>query len=363
VCSEMCFRDLFTVGRVASGRNTLPILSIVLMKTANNRLSIAATNLDIAITHQIGSKVTQEGAITVPARLMGEFVSSLPSGVIDLEVREHKLHINAGEYTSIINGVTAEEFPVMPAIGKGQNWTIGASELKKALQQVIFAASGDEARPVLTGVYLHSADGKRFMAATDSYRLAEKSLGKQTNDVSLLLPATALQDLLRIVSDSPAGGGDEVEVMHDEQQVRFQVGDVELVTRLIEGNYPDYRKLIPQKFATTALLKRAELMNITKVSSLFARESAGSVTIEVSDEKQSVSIRAIASQLGENTASAKGTITGSGDITLNSRYLLEALHALSGEEVTLSFNGKLEPCVLKDTSDPDYLHLIMPLKS
>ncbi len=359
VTQENLNKALSSVSRVANSRNTLPILANVLIKTIKNRLSIAATNLDIAITHQIGSKVSQEGAITVPARLTQEFINSLPGGVINLEVKDNKLLIQADAYQSTINGVAADEFPVMPAITGGESWKISSLILKKALQQVIFAASTDEARPVLTGVYLHNIDGKHFIAATDSYRLAEKNLGKIKNNSALLLPASSMQELLRILNDAE----EDVEVVHDDQQVRFQVGDVELITRLVEGNYPDYRKLIPTSFATTATLNRAELMNITKVSSLFARESAGSVTLQADGTEQSVSIRAIASQLGENTASAKAEIKGGGDITLNSRYLLEGLHAINGETVSLCFNGKLEPCVLKGTGETDYLHLIMPLKS
>lgn len=359
VTQENFNKALQTVGRVASSRNTLPILANVLLKTVDNRLSIAATNLDIAITHYIGSKVKEEGSVTIPARLTQEFIGSLPSGVIDLKLEDNKLHINAEQYQSIINGASAEEFPVMPAITDGQSWSIEAPVLKKGLQQVITAASNDEARPILTGVYLHSHEGVLYMAATDSYRLAEKALTKTEQAPTLLIPASAMQDLLRIVSDSE----DTVTVVHDEQQILFKVSDVELVARLIEGKYPDYRKLIPRSFNTIATLKRAELLNITKVSSLFARESAGSITIHVDEGAGKVSIRSIASQLGENTASASAAVEGGGDITLNSRYLLDALHCLSGETATIGFNGKLEPCVLRDPDSDDYTHLIMPLKS
>lgn len=359
VTQENLSKALQTVGRVANTRNTLPILANVLLKTVDNRLSIAATNLDIAITHYIGSKVSKEGSITIPARLTQEFVASLPNGIIDLELDEHKLHISTKQYQSIINGVPAEEFPVMPAITPSQTWSIAGPLLKKALQQVVLAASNDEARPILTGVYVHTQEEGLSIAATDSYRLAEKILVKIKETIDLLIPASAMQDLLRILTDFE----DEVMVVSDDQQVLFRVGDVEIVTRLIEGKYPDYKKLLPQKFDTTATLKRAELMNITKVSSLFARESAGSITIHVDNKEQQVSIRSIASQLGENTASASGTIVGEGDITLNSRYLLDALHVLSGEEVVLGFNGKLEPCVLRDPNSTEYVHLIMPLKS
>lgn len=359
VTQENLSKALGSVARVASSRGTLPILSNVLLKTVDGRLSIAATNLDIAITHYIGSKVSKDGSITVPARLMQDFVSSLPSGVIELKLDDQKLHINAEKYNSIINGVSADDFPVMPAIADGKTWKVPGKQLKQALQQVVVAASGDEARPVLTGVYWHTHEGKLYMVATDSYRLAEKSLVSVNQEVDLLIPATALQDLLRVLGDFE----DDVVVTHDDQQVLFTVGDVELVTRLIEGKYPDYKKLIPRSFTSSAVLKKAELTNITKVSSLFARESAGSVTINLDADEQLVSIRSIASQIGENTASATATITNEGDITLNSRYILDALHAFSGEDVQIAFNGKLEPCVMSDPKVSDYIHIVMPLKS
>lgn len=359
VTQENLNKALGNVARVANTRGTLPILSNVLLKTVDGRLSIAATNLDIAITHYIGSKVIEEGAITVPARLMQDFVSSLPNGVIDLLLSDNKLHISEEKYQSVINGVSAEDYPVMPAIEDGINWKVPGKLLKTALQQVVIAASSDEARPVLTGVYWNTVDNNLYLAATDSYRLAEKVLMKTVHEISLLIPASALQDLLRIINDFE----EEVVIFHDDQQVLFKVGDVELVTRLIEGNYPDYKKLIPKSFSSSAVLKKSDLLNITKVSSLFARESAGSVTINFDEKNQLVTIRSIASQIGENTAAATAQVTGGGTITLNSRYIMDALHAINGEEVIFSFNGKLEPTILKDAHSDDYTHVIMPLKS
>jgi DNA polymerase-3 subunit beta len=359
VTQENMSKALATVARVANARGTLPILANVLIKTTNNRLSIAATNLDIAITQYTGAKVSEEGSITIPARLMQDFISSLPSGVITLALEDNKLHITTDQYKSIINGVSAEDFPVMPAIDDGKQFTIGGPDLKRVLQQTVFAASNDEARPVLTGIYFHADNDILHVAATDSYRLAAKELTTTTEAVDLLVPVTAMQDVLRIVNDH----SDVVTITHNDQQVLFKIGDVELVARLIEGKYPEYRKLLPHDFAYTAQIKRADLTNITKVSSLFARESAGSVKVAIDEEAKSLSIRSIASQVGENTASAEGVIQGSGEITINSRYLLDALHAFSGDEVLFCFNGKLEPVVLKDPADPSYTHLIMPLKS
>ena len=357
VTQENLARALGTVSRVASTRSTLPILANVLLKTVDNRLNVSATNLDIAISHFVGSKIEKSGAITVPAKLMQDFVNSLPDSVLDLTLEDNKLHITTDQYNSTINGIPADDFPIMPAISGGVDWKIPAANVKKALSQVVFAASADDARPVLTGVYFHNVGGEIYIVATDSYRLAENSLAKNKAAVDFLVPSSAVNDLLRIIGDE---SGDLV-VTHDDQQVSFKVGDINLVARLIEGNYPDYRKLIPTKFETVVKLKKADLANITKVSSLFARESAGSITIKA--ENKSVSITAVASQLGENTASADAEISGGGEVTLNSRYLIEALNAFPTEQIEFCFNGKLEPCILRSPEEAKYTHLVMPLRS
>ncbi|HUA13582.1 MAG TPA: DNA polymerase III subunit beta [Candidatus Sulfotelmatobacter sp.] len=359
VTQENLNKALNSVAKVASSRGTLPILANVLVKTSKNRLSISATNLDIAITHYIGAKVSEEGSITVPARLMQDFVSSLPEGIIELSLEETKLHVSTDQYKSVVNGIIADDFPVMPALKDGKEWTVDGKAFKKALQQIVFAASSDETRPVLTGVLLSAKDGQLYLAATDSYRLAEKKVGPIKSEFELLIPSSSMQDLLRVLGDDVT----TIKARFDEQQVLFTLGDIELVTRQIDGKYPDYQKLIPEKFENSAVVKKADLTNVTKVSSLFARESAGSVTIELSEEKKELSIRSVASQLGENTSTAKGKIKGSASITLNSRYLLDALGVIGGDEIEFGFNGRLEPTMLSETKDKSYRHVIMPLKS
>lgn len=356
---ENLAKALNTVARVANSRNTLPILSNVLIKTVDNRLSVSATNLDIAITHTIGGKIEKKGSITVPARLMQDFVSNLPEGILNLSLQDHRLSITTDKYSSTINGTPADDFPVMPAITGGGKWKMPAKQFKKILSQVVLAASSDDSRPVLTGVYFYSRAGEITAVATDSYRLAENSLGKSKQPVNFLVPATAVNDVLRIVTDTDK----EVVITHDDQQVSFEIGDVSLVARLIEGNYPDYRKLIPTKFNTIAKLSRSDFLNIAKVSSLFARESAGSITIKADKLEKQVSINAIASQIGENTAAATAEVSGDGEVTLNSRYLIEALNVFSGGQVEFCFNGKLEPCILRSPDEKGYLHLVMPLRS
>lgn len=358
VTQENFNRALSSVARVADTHGTLPILANVLIKAEKNRLSVAATNLNIGITHFVGAKIESSGLITVPANLLASLVASLPQGVIQLEVEDKKLKITTDQYNSTINGISAEDFPVMPAIEAGETVSIKAGELKKALQQVVFTASSTDSRPVLSGVYFNGQDNKLFIVATDSSRLAEKTIITKLPKIELLAPASAMNDLLRIIDDESK----EVKIIKDEQQALFSFDDVELITRLIDSSYPNYKPLIPTKATIKASLKRDDLLNIVKVSSLFARETAGSITIELDEKEQKVKIKSLASQLGENNAIAAAKVVGGGSITLNSKFLIEALNAFTGDNIDFSFNSKLEPVLLKDPKNTDYVHVIMPLK-
>lgn len=360
VTQENLAKAISAVARVAvSARNPLPILNNILLRTEHNRLMVSATNLEIAITEYIGAKVTKEGSVTLPAKLLQEFVSSLPSGTITIDSTDHKCTIESGTYHSVINGIVADEFPVVPKITNGTSLSLDATQLKKALQQVIIAASSDDTRPVLTGVYLHTFEKQLVAVATDSYRLAEKIICPCDQEIALLIPSNALNDLLRLIDDEAA----TVTLTTDSQQVVFTVGESELVSRLIDGSYPDYRKLLPKVFANSATLTKDDLVTVTKVSSLFARESAGSITLAVDEVKKQLTVSSVASQLGENRSSIEGTVEGSGELTINSRYLLDALNVMPVKQVTFSFNGKIEACILKSDQLTDYTHLIMPLKS
>ncbi len=352
-------KALNVVARVASGRSTLPILSNILLKTTANRLQLSATNLDIAITEFVGAKVIKEGSLTVPARLMQDFISNLPSGTVSLTQKDNRLHINTDNYSSTLNGISAEDFPVMPLIKQGKQWEISTTVLRKALHQVVGAASGDDSRPVLTGVCFSSHDKKLYLAATDSYRLAEKTVSDVDDEINMLIPVSAAQELLRVLED----GEEKVKISSDGQQVRFQTIKTELIARMIEGEYPDYQKLIPKKFLYTATADRAELINITKVSSLFARESAGSIILKTDKEAGKITVASVASQVGENSSSTKATVNADGELTLNSRYLLEGLQAIEGEQVEVNFSEKLDPLLLRNPKNKDYLHIVMPLKS
>jgi len=360
VTQENLNKALGVVARVAGTKTSLPILNNILLRTDNNRLLLAATNLEVAITEHIGAKVSSEGAITVPSRLMSEFIANLPKGNVDLKLDGSKLHISSGHYTSTINGLPADDFPALPDIKEATTLEIPAQLLKRAITQTVLTASRDDTRPVLTGVLCHSYEGSLYFAATDGYRLAERKLLPISDEVSALVPASTLSDVIRVLPEEC----ETVTLLVDETQVRFRMDDIEITSRLIEGNFPDYRQLIPVQTEIVAETEKDELTRITKIASLFARESGGSVTIQTDASKKTISIHSVASQLGENTSETEAEVNRDGVVTLNSKYMIEALGCFDSPRISFGFSGKLAACVLKsqDTSS-DYKHIIMPLKS
>lgn len=362
VLQENFARALSAVGRVASSRTQLPILNNILLRTDGTRLLVAAMNMEIASTQFVGAKITTPGAITVPARLISDFVASLPRDTIELHVKGTQLHITSGKYSSVINGMSADDFPELPVIedDAAVRYAIAVNDFKQAVAQTIVTTSNDATRPVLTGVYWHSHEGSLYLAGTDGYRLAERRLVETTSEVAAIVPTTSLQEALRTISEDIS----EIEVLFDESQVRFRFDEAEVTSQLISGNFPPYRQLIPEKTETTVVLPRDEFVRITKIAGLFARDSGGSVTIRADEETKLLSLHSVASELGENTSEADASITGGGTVTLNSRYLSEALGVLDGQTVSFSFSGKLAPTVLAaDGRDVNYKHIIMPLKS
>jgi DNA polymerase III subunit beta len=362
---ENLARALGSVGRVVSSRTSLPVLSNVLLVTDGNRLRLSATNLEIGINYWIGSKVEEQGSLTVPARLFAEFVSSLPHGNIELSATEAVLTVKSPHYESKINGIVADEFPLIPTLTSEPALTLDAGVLREALAQVVVAASADEARPVLAGVYLYTEDKTLYIVATDSYRLAEKKLELEAappTPIAAIVPAKTMTELVRLLGESEG----EAEVYLDEGQVMFKVGDVELVSRLIEGSFPNYRQIIPNKMTSSFDIETAEFARITKVASLFARESAGSIKLEIRAEGE-VKIVTSDSEVGGNTSSAECDVSGDdGEISLNARYLTDALSVMKTPDVRFAISGKLSACVLSpvgDNTKDDYLHIVMPLRT
>lgn len=354
-------KALALLSRVASSRTPLPILSNILLKTSEGKLELAATNLEVALTHQANGKIDEAGSVTVPARLLHDFVAQLPKDLtIDLVFEEAKLYIKAGSYSSHIQGSSADDFPALPVISTGETLQIDGAILKSVLERTMLAASGDETRPVLGGVYFQTIEGNLFVAATDGYRLAEAELCEAQGDIAAIVPVAALQDALRIVQDNP---GELVSVQFGEGQFGLAVGDSQLVSRLIEGQYPEYRQLIPESSDINFSVSRSELLTAAKLAGLFARESGGSITLKASETDSEVTVQSVASQVGDNSSAIKGSVAGSGEVVVNVRYLTDALNSFESDTINFRFSGAISPCVLTADSQPGYQHIVMPLKS
>jgi DNA polymerase-3 subunit beta len=359
VTQENLARALNTVGRVASSRTSLPILNNILLRTENNQLILAATNLEIAITEAIHAKIERDGAITIPARLMTEFVANLPKTNIAIEVDGTKVQVSAGNYQSTINAVIADEFPALPTIEASKRLSIPSETLKKAVAGTAPVSSNDTTRPILTGVYFHGFEGDLYMTATDGYRLAEAKVMPIKDELSAIIPSSTLADVVRVISDETPS----VDIKLNDDQISFEIGQTTVTSRLIDGNFIDYRGLIPKKSETTALLDKAEFLRVTKIAELFARESAGSVIVKADAAASALTLHSVASQLGENNSEAEAKVSGGGSITLNSRYLLDGLNAIDADKINFQFSGKLAPTMLTAADVADYKHIIMPVKS
>lgn len=353
-------KALGLLSRVASSRTPLPILSNILLKASKNTLELAATNLEVALTHKASGKIDDEGSVTIPARLLHDFVAQLPKDLtVDLVFEEAKLYISAGSYSSHIQGMAADDFPALPKIKKGASVKIDRAKLKASLERTMPAASNDETRPVLGGTYFHTNGGKLFIAATDGYRLAEAEVADVKDEIKAIIPSPALHDVLRIIQDS---GDSELTLQFDEGQFGLNSEGTQLVSRLIDGQYPQYQQLIPETSEITFEVSRAELLTAAKLAGLFARESGGSITIKASEAQSEVTIKSVASQVGDNSSAIKGSVTGSGEVVVNVRYLTDALNAFETESINFRFSGSISPCVLTSKDQPGYQHIVMPLK-
>ena len=354
-------KALGLLSRVASSRTPLPILSNILFKASEKKLELAATNLEVAITCTAKGKIDETGSVTVPARLLHDFVAQLPKDLtITIVFEGTKLFISAGSYSSHIQGTSADDFPALPTISKGNALTLNTETLKAALDKTMLAASSDETRPILGGIYFHSAKGKLFVAATDGYRLAEAEVAEIKEEISAVVPSSALQDVLRIIQESDES---DIKLQFDEGQFGVVSETVQLVSRLIDGQYPAYRQLIPETSDIELKINRADFLTGAKLAGLFARESGGSINLKASEDDQTATISSIASQVGDNSSAIKGEVSGSGEVVVNVKYLTDALNCFDGEIINFRFSGSISPCVLSSESQPGYQHIVMPLKS
>ena len=360
VSQEKFSKALNNVSRVAVGKVTLPILNNVLIRVHNKKVSLTTTNLDMAVVDFLPVSSSEDGVITVPAKLLAEFISNLPKGEnIELTTKDNKVTITAGKYSSTINGSAADDFPELPEINEKQAviYKMSIEDFKTSISQVTIASSNDLTRPALTGVYFNTNDGSLAIAATDGYRLAEKKIiSKVESEVKAIVPTTSLQEVLRAISDDM----DEVEISFNEDLVRFRLGEIEIISKLIDASFPDYTKLIPKDNNIKVTLDRDELVRVTKLAALFAKNVGGSIICETKTP-DTFSVKSIASEFGENASTLEVTTKKNGKVNLNSRFLLDALNAIEEKEIEFEFSDRVAPILLKNKKSDNYTHIIMPL--
>lgn len=362
VTQEKLSRALNNVSRIAVGKVTLPILNNVLIRVDNKKVSLITTNLDMAVIDFLPVSSSENGVVTVPAKLLAEFVSNLPKGeTIEISSKDTKLTISSSKYSSVVNGATADDFPELPEINEKEAvvYKINIDEFKNSINQVIIAASNDLTRPALTGVYFNTNNNTLAIAATDGYRLAEKILiNKVESEVQAIVPASSLQEVLRSISDDI----EEIEISFNNDLVRFRIGEIEIISKLIDASFPDYQKLIPKNNDIKVILNREELVRVTKLAALFARSVGGSIICEAK-KSDGFSVKSIANEFGENDSIIETKIEKEGKVNLNSRFLLDALNTLEEKELEFNFSSSLSPILLKNKKNSNYTHIIMPLNS
>ena len=371
---ENLSRGLAVVGRAVANRATLPVTQNVLLSVDQSMLKLSATNLEIAMTTWVGAMIEEESSITVPARLLTEFVNSLPNDRIELEMDQSSglLHISCGNSDAHINTTDASEFPPIPTVDDGITAEIDPVILKSAIGRVAFAAATEESRPVLTGVELKLNENKFTMAAADGFRLAVFHgvlLQPVPEEMSVIIPARTMNELNRLIGDQE----EPIEIMMTpaKGQVMFRIksGDtVEIVSQLLQGTFPNYEQLIPQSYTTRAIMDLPTVLRAARTASIFARDGSNIIRMHLmpsasDSEPPKVEISARSEEVGDNQDVVDlDEIEGEeGKIAFNSRYLLDVLSVLEKGKVALETTTSSSPGVFRPTDSEEYIHVVMPM--
>lgn len=370
VSQEQLQKGLSQVSRAVGTKTSLPVLGNILLATDQGQLKLAATNLEIGITSWIDCAVDEEGAVTVPARLLADFVANLPNEPVKLELdrRTLALNVRAARSKATVRGIDAEDFPAIPTVEGKPTALIAPDQLREAIAQVVFAAATDESRPVLAGVHMRFEGDKLTLSAADGFRMTVRHatlLEPASEDVSIIVPARAVSDLSRTIGDAT----DPVEIMvtKGRNQLLCRTGNVEFLSRLIEGSFPDWRQIVPSGYTTRAVVGREALLSAAKLASYFARDNNDIVKLSMKPGESeyatgSLTISANAAEVGDNTSDLDAAVEGpEGQIAFNVRYLNDVLSALKTPQVALEMQNSASAGVVRPAGTNDSTHVIMPM--
>ena len=385
ICTREKFKKaILNLERVVSKQNTLPILNNILFETEKGVFKLSATNLEIGVIVKISAKIEKEGKITIPAKLIGSFIANLPSSGEDnltLEVVEQGLKIKSGHSKAIIKGLPADDFPLIPQKTSDFLIKLPSFVFKKALSRVITCVGYNETRQELTGVNVILKPQELFLAATDSFRLAESQIklgeentNKETYETfiktknDIIIPAATLLELTRIIQNEVEES--VVKIAIENSQIFFDLEGIKIVSRLINGKYPEYKNIIPKEFKTVIQGEKELIQGVIKMASVFASGRSGEIGIRVKSDEKKVVFEAKSVEVGENSSELGLAIEGpSQEIIFNSKYLLDGLNTLNTAQVALLINGGSSPAALKETDAKeealaaDYIYIIMPIKN
>ncbi len=364
-------QGLFIVSHIAGKNINLPILNNILIKAKEGNIKLITTNLEIGIVSAVRGKVEKEGSFTVDSKIIADYINLLPNKKINIEQKENKLIIETENYKTKIIGQPAEEFPLIPEVDKKTYYSAKINEFKQILIQTAFAVSANESRLELSGVFFNFNKNILTLAATDSYRLAEKIINVKTNssgeeNKKIIIPAKTLQELIRILSGEQDGGaeyGGEIKFYLSDNQILFTVGSTELVSRLIEGQYPDYKQIIPVNPKTVTIINRQELIRAVKTSSLFSKTGINDINLDFPKGKKQVVVSSASGQAGENITELEANVVGDDNsVVVNYRFLLDGLNNIEGENIKIEVIDSNTPCILRSEKEDGYLYIIMPIK-
>ena len=364
-CTQENFnKALSNVSHIAGRSVTLPILNNILLEVKDGLINLSSTNLEIGIKTQLRGKIEKEGSFTVQAKLLADYINLLPKEKISLELKDQTVYIECQKHETYIKGLESSDFPVIPEVNTDKKVKLKSIDLKKALNQVMFSVTLDESRPEISGIFFSISNNKLLLVGTDSYRLAEKSIAltdSSGEEHKIIVPLRTLQELNRILSET---NQEEIIIYINDSQIMFVLEDeVELVSRLIEGQYPDYKQIIPTESKTQTKVKVEELSRIIKSVSLFCKPGVNDVKLNLLEEKNELIVSAANSGIGENTVTLSTEISGiDNEVVFNYRYFLDGLSNLGEDEVVLELVNDNSPGVMKADKNGNYLYIVMPIK-
>ena len=367
---ENLAKGLAIVGRAVATRSTLPVLSNILMATDEGRLKLAATNLEVGINCWIGAKVEEDGAITIPARLLTDFVNSLPPERIDVQLvtRTQTLNLRCVNYEANIKGIDAQEFPLIVALSEDAGISVEPTTLREMINQVSFAAAIDESRPVLTGVLAEISGSRLTMAAADGFRLSVRSTelpGATPQSTSVIIPARALQEVARVSAEEE--NPIRMTIAPNRSQVFFRMTNIDLISQLVEGSFPDYKQIMPKSYSTRTVVDSTELLKAVKIAALFARDAANIVRLRITPGEAAglggkLTVMATSAELGDNVAEINADVEGPAiEVAFNAKYLLDVLSVITLPKVVLETSNPSSPGVIRTVGDDTFVHVIMPM--